>query len=666
MTNKNGHLREFGKFRLDAEKRVLWCGDQPVNLALKEIEMLCVLTENGGGEVVTRNEMLERVWQNSFVEESNLSRHIYVLRKTFKDFGETGELIQTVPRRGYRFAGEVRETKNGGSEIIIERHAVSRTLIEYVSDETEIETREHPNAKITEITAVFSPEQKPFVLPASVPAKAARGRLTFALLVFLAVSTVGSIWYFRGNPAATVKKPIKTMAILPLQSLNKDDDDEAFGLGIIESLAARLGNLERLVVRPTGSVKQISKSETDPLEIGRKSKADAVLTGSFQRAAGRIRVTIRLLNVADGSQIWAGNFNENETDIFKLQDSLAAQAADSLVDKLSSDERRQLASRLTEDVEAYQPYLRGRFAWNKRTPEGFADSIRFYQAAIDRDPNFAHAFAGLADSYSMLADFYGLAPHEAYPKAKAAAVRALEINENLAEAHTPLAWILQTYEWNWDGAEREYRRAITLNPNYATAHQWYAEFLMATGRHEEALAEIGCANAPDPSSMIINAVEGWVLFHARDHDRAIEQYRKTAELDPNTPLLGWYVGKIYEQKEDYENAIAANEQSIARSDGSGAAEQSALRKAYINAGVEGYWREKLELLKTQARIKPVEFYEMAEIYVRLGDREKAFALLEKSLQQREYSIINLKVSPALDNLRAAPRYREPLRKMNLQ
>jgi tetratricopeptide (TPR) repeat protein len=335
-----------------------------------------------------------------------------------------------------------------------------------------------------------------------------------------------------------------------------------------------------------------------------------------------------------------------------------------LVGKLSSQDRQQLASRPTEDFEAYQLYLRGRFAWNKRKPEHLQQSIKFYQAAIDREPTFAHAYAGLADSYSLLGDSVALSAHDAYPKAKAAAIRALEINENLAEAHTSLAWVLQTYEWDWAGAEREYRRAIELNPNYATAHQWYAEFLMAMGRHEEAIAEIRRAKELDPLSIVISGVEGWLLFHARDYDRSLEQYRKTIELDPKFNRLWEFPAKIYEQKEDYENAIAAHRRAVEIKGGS-PVEQDALEEAYEKFGVKGYWEKRLEILQRQQQISAIRFYNLAEIYVRLGDKEKAFTHLEKSLKEREYSIINLKVSPNLDNLRGEPRYKEILRKMNL-
>ncbi len=484
-----------------------------------------------------------------------------------------------------------------------------------------------------------------------------------ALIVLLAAIGFG-VWYFTNFSANTTQ--IKSIAVMPLQNLSENENEKTLSLGLTDALISKLGGLNRFAVRPLSATQKYKAGETDTLSFGEALKVDAILEGSLQTANNRLRVNVRLLRVADGSQIWAGSFDENELDVFKLQDSLSAQVAKSLTDRLTPQQQQQLASRPTEDFEAYQLYLRGRYAWNKRTPEDLRQSIKFYQAAIDRDPTFAHAYAGLADSYSLLGDTVALSAHDAYPKAKASAVRALEINENLAETHTSLAWVLQTYEWNWAGAEREYRRAIELNPNYATAHQWYAEFLMAMGRHEEALAEIRRAKEIDPLSLIISAVEGWVLFHARDYDRSIEQYRKTIELDPKFNRLWDFLAKIYEQKEDYENAIAAHEQAIALTGGSGAAEQTALREAYTNAGTKGYWRKRLELLQTQARIKPVRFYEMAEIYARLGDKEKAFALLEKSLQDREYPIINLKVSPSLENLRNEPRYQEILRKMNLQ
>ena len=667
MNNEFKPLREFGKCRLDVEKKFLWCGDQPVQLPLKAIELLCVLVE-GGGTVVTKDEIWQSVWQNSFVEETNLTHNIYLLRKTFKDLGEP-DLIQTVPRRGYRFAGEVSEAKNGG-DIIIERHALSQTLIE-VQDETreERETRGHGDAETRRRLGELESENKHRRVAVS-------SRLRVALTVLLfALASGFAVWRYQNSQAKTSISEIKSIAVLPLQNFSDNENEKTLSLGLTDTLITRLGGLNRFAVRPFSASQKYQAGETDALDFGGRLKVDAVLEGSLQTANNRLRVNVRLLRVADGSQIWAGSFDENETDIFKLQDLLSIEVAKSLTDRLTPQQQRQLASRPTEDFEAYQLYLRGRYAWNKRTPEDLRQSLKFYQAAIDREPTFAHAYAGLADSYSLLGDGIVLSPHDAYPKAKAAALRALEINENLAEAHTSLAWVLQTYEWNWAGAEREYRRAIELNPNYATAHQWYAEFLMAMGRHEEAIAEIRRAKEIDPLSTIISAVEGWILFHARDYDRSIEQYRKTIELEstmggstcfelePKFTRLWDYLARIYEQKEDYENAIAAHRKSIELKGGS-AVEQDALKEAYTKFGVKGYWEKRLEMLQKPEQIPAVRLYSLVEIYVRLGDKEKAFALLEKSLQEREYSIINLKVSPSLDNLRDEPRYREMLRKMN--
>lgn len=484
-----------------------------------------------------------------------------------------------------------------------------------------------------------------------------------ALIVLFAAISFG-IWHYQNPPVKTSFSEIKSLAVLPLQNLSENENEKMLSLGLTDALISKLGGLNRFAVRPLSASQKYKAGETDALGFGGQLKVDAILEGSLQTANNRLRVNARILRVADGSQIWAGSFDENETALFKLQDLLSAQIANSLVDKLSPQDRQQLDARLTEDFEAYQLYLRGRFAWNKRKPEHLQQSIKFYQAAIDREPTFAHAYAGLADSYSLLGDSAALSAHDAYPKAKAAAIRALEINENLAEAHTSLAWVLQTYEWDWASAEREYRRAIELNPNYATAHQWYAEFLMAMGRHEEAIAEIRRAKEIDPLSIVISGVEGWLLFHARDYDRSLEQYRKTIELDPKFNRLWEFPAKIYEQKEDYKNAIAAHRKAI-EIEGGSVVEQDALSEAYLKFGVKGYWEKRLEFLQKQAQTRAIRFYDIAEVYARLGDKEKAFTLLEKSLQEREYSIINLKVSPSLDNLRDEPRYQEILRKMNL-
>ena len=386
------------------------------------------------------------------------------------------------------------------------------------------------------------------------------------------------------------------------------------------------------------------------------------MNGRVVQRGQDLTLYVELVDAQTENSLWKHTYNKTMTNLVALQNDIARDVADKLKVKLSGTDEQRLAKNYTENAEAYQLYLKGRFYWNKRTPQDLRKAIEYFEQSIAVDPNYALSFAGIADSYSLLGDQVVLSPLEAYPKAKAAAKKALEIEDSIAEAHTSLAWVLQTYEWDWSGAEREYKRAIELSPNYPTAHQWYAECLMAMGRHQEALAEIHRAKEIDPLSLVINAVEGWVLFHARDYDRSIEQYRKTIELEPNFNRLWQFLARIYEQKEDYENAIAAHRKSI-ELEGGTKAEQDALKEAYIKFGAKGYWQKRLELLQKQEQIRAIQFYRMVEIYARLGDKDKAFALLEKSYQQREYSIINIKVSPSLDSLRDDPRSQDLLRRV---
>lgn len=652
MSNEFKPLREFGKFRLDVEKKFLWCNDQPVQLPLKAIELLCVLVEHKG-MVVTKGEIWQKVWQDSFVEETNLTHNIYLLRKTFKDLGEPN-LIQTVPRRGYCFASGVRDVVENGfgnDEVIFERRKFSQTSIEEIS---ETQKQDNLRARVNQYKPNFELKGRYFfALP--VP------RLVTLAIIFVVLLTIASFWYFRGN--STTKNSIKTIAILPFQSLNKEEDDKAFGLGISESLTSSLGTVEQIVVRPSNSVKRIFEIETDPIEVGQKSKADAVIAGSFQRADGRIRVTIRLLNVADGSQIWAGAFDEKETDIFRLQDLLSAQVAKSLTDRLTLQERQQLASRQTEDFEAYKSYLRGRHAWNKRTPEGFWESIRLFQAAIDRDATFALAYAGLADAYVLLSEYNALAPNKSYPKAKAAAQKALDIDPNLVEARTTLAYIQANYEWNYLEAEREYRRVIEINPNYATAHQWYGELLYTTKRFAEGEMELRRAAELDPLAPVILSEMMVLKYYERKFDEAITLGAKIKQEFPNFPTIYLFTSWAYEQKQMPEEAFA-NEFVFWKLQGVSEETLAEMERAVRQEGYTIYLREIAEMLEKAAESRQLfHDYRLVHIYARLREREKTLEWLEKAIKNHSATLNRVNLDPNFDFLRDDEQFQTLQRKL---
>jgi DNA-binding winged helix-turn-helix (wHTH) protein/TolB-like protein len=633
MSNGINNLRMFGKFRLDAERKVLWIENEPVNLPLKEIELLCVLTENCG-QVVTKDELLNQVWAGSFVEESNLSRHIYLLRKTFEELGESADLIQTVPRRGYRFTGEINYPYN--SNLIVEKHILTRTLVE----------------EIPENLKPVSPEKDQNQLKSG-----ARNRYLFLTGgILLTLSVLVSIWYLRSNPTVIVKSPVKTITILPFQSLNDKEEERILGLGITESLVSRLGSLEQIIVRPMNSVKQISEHETDPLEIGRKSKADAILTGSFQSVSGRFRMNVRLLRVSDGSQIWAENFDEKETDIFKLQDSLSAQTAKYLIDRLSPREEQKLAARPTENFDAYKLYLRGRNSWAKRTPEGFWESIRSFQAAIDIDPAFALAYAGLADSYVLLNDYNAAPPDEAYPKAKAAAQKALEINPNLVEPRTTIAYVLANYDWNYPAAEREYRWVIEQNPNYATAHQWYGEMLYTTKRFAESEIELKRAAELDPLAPIIQCELGVLRYYEGKYDETISLNGKIRQVFPDFPSSYLFTSWAYERKQ-MNNEAFAEEIVFWKLQGVDEPILKEMERAFRTEGYTAYMHEIAKMLEKAAQSGHLfHDYRLVHIYGRLRDREKTLEWLEKGIKNHSSGINKVPLDSNFDFLRNDERF----------
>ena len=650
MSNEIKPLRKFGKCRLDVKKKFLWCDDQPVQLPLKAIELLCVLVESGG-TVVTKDEIWQAVWQNSFVEETNLTHNIYLLRKTFKDLGEPN-LIETVPRRGYRFAGEVRE--NGDGEIVIEHRTLSQTLIEEIPETPEIEDAE------TQRSSDKLESGQNHYLVALPP----RRRAAFAvfLLVMLLVGAF-AVWHYQNTPAEIALSEIESIAVLPLQSFSENESDKTLSLGLTDALISKLGGLNRFVVRPLSAAQKYRAGETDALHFGEELKVNAVLEGSIQTAGGRLRVSARLLRVADGSQIWAGSFDESETDIFKIQDLLAAQVADSLTERLTPQEQRHLASRPTENLETYKLYLKGRYFWNQRTVEGYLKAIEFFEQAIRLDPKFALGYSGIADCYALLEQRDGLPPEEAFPKAEQAASKALELDETLAEAHASMALVKNLFSWEWRESERHYRRAIELNPNYAVAYSSFGMLLIPEKRFQEAEALISKAESLDPTSRSVAVHLGWNYYHQRQFDQAIEQSRKALELDNNLNTAYFILRAAYEQKGMYAEAVEAELNRLKARDGQ---TLESLKVAYRKSGIRGFWQKQIEVLRRKTTFgDEIPDYHIAARYALLNQSDEALREIEKGFAVRGSMWQMINVDPAFDSLRDDARFQALLRKINL-
>jgi DNA-binding winged helix-turn-helix (wHTH) protein/TolB-like protein/Tfp pilus assembly protein PilF len=643
MNDKNGCLRGFGKFRLDAEKRVLWFEDKPVNLPLKEIELLCVLTEKGG-EVITKNELLDRVWADSFVEESNLSRHIYILRKTFRDLGAK-DLIQTVPRRGYRFAGELREVPGG--QFIFEKHTLTRTLIEIEENFEEKKGRK----KDAEKGRRGEGERRRKTFPAVL------------LLLIAAVAFLGGLkyWDFQNSPSRNDSSGIRSIAVLPFKTIESNKENEHQGLGLADILITRLSNIRSLKVRPVGAVSAFENQAYDLPGVGRKLQVDAVLEGTIFRSNGNVRITLRLIRISDQTAIWTGQFERSAADEFQLQNEIAIQTTDALTLNLNRGERNALTKSYTENADAYRLYLKGRYEWSKRTWAGNIEAERLFRNAIEKDPNFTLAYVGLADSTATWAS-----PNHAI----SAVGKALELDPFLAEAHATLGFLKMFHYWNWEEAESELKRSIELNPNYAPAHHWYAELLAIQGRHEEAKAEMRRALEINPVSHNYLADLGQIYYFNREYDEAQEYCRKALEIYPDFVFANEYLNDIYLKTGRYDEAV---EQELrVRKVGIGFANEPVERKKVIEEDFsrmrriyrEGGITKFVENLIGETN-DPSSLYVMGTRYAFLGRKEKALDALEKASQGRGFLTAFIKADPVFDNLRDEPRYRNILREMKL-
>lgn len=449
----------------------------------------------------------------------------------------------------------------------------------------------------------------------------------------------------------------RTMAVLPFQPLVAEYRDPALELGMADSLIARLGGRE-IIVRPVTSVRKYVESDQDPLAAGRELGVELVLGGSIQRREDSIRVTVRLVNTADGTSLWTGIFDEKLTDIFAVEDAIANKVAAALAMRLGIEEQKHLSKRHTENVGAYQSYLKGRFHWNKRGPQDLRRAIEHFKQATALDPSYALAYAGLADAYTLLANA-GSPAHEIMPKALAVARTAVSLDDNLAEAHAALGNVIIYYHYDFVGAEREEKRAIELNPSYATAHHWYSELLMGLGRHDEALAEIRWALEIDPLSLILNRQYGASLLFARQYDAAIEQMKKTVELDANFAVGHSTLSVAYRMKGDYAESV----EELARFQELIGGEQTAalMRESFAKGG----WEEFLRAMTDERRPANLTPYNVATFHAALGEKDRAFVELNKSYRNREAILGLLKVDPRFDSLHDDPRFEDLARRFKI-
>jgi eukaryotic-like serine/threonine-protein kinase len=488
--------------------------------------------------------------------------------------------------------------------------------------------------------------------------KAALGIGAVVLIALLAAAG----WFYR----FVERGEIDSVAVLPFVNDSADPNTEYLSDGITESLINNLTQLRGLRVMARSTVFRFKGKDADPQKIGRDLQVRAVLTGRLLQRGDTLIVQTELVDVEKGSQLWGAQYNRKLADVLAVQEDIAREISQNLRLRLTGDEEKRLAKSYTANPEAYQAYLKGRYWWNKRTEEGLNKGIEYFQQAIAKDPTYALAYDGLADCYTLLPIYANVPPKDASPKAKEAALKALEIDDTLAEAHTSLAYVKTQYDWDWSGAEKEFQRAIGLNPAYATAHQWYGQTLTHTRQLEEAITEYKRALELEPLSLVINRELGRAFYLARQYDQAIEQLRKTLEMDPNFTWTHVYLGLAYLPKSIYKEGIAEIEKELVVSHGNPYA-LSGLGYAYAVAGRRAEAQKVLDQLNGMAKQKYVPAKFRAIIYVGLGEKAKAFEWLEKAYEDRSLEIgWGFNVDPVYDPLRSDPRFADLLRRMNLQ
>ncbi len=615
----NPKLYEFGPFRLDVTERLLLREGKPVPLTPKAFETLLALVENSG-HLLNKEELLKRIWPDTFVEEATLARNIFTLRKALGEEANGQQYVETVPKLGYRFVAPVKE---------LDREAVPVAA--------------SPGGAV--------PRLRRAKWDAGIAA------LLVGLGLLLTVFQARQ-WFRPGS------KPVAgrlMLAVLPFENLTGDPQQEYFSDGLTEEMIAQLSRLnpERLRVIARTSAMQYKGTRKNASQIGSELGVDYILECSFRREGNRVRITTQLVRVSDQTHLWSENYERDVHEILPLESEVTRTIAREIEIKLTPQQEAHLANSRPVEPEARQSYLKGRYFWNKRSEKGYAKAIEYFREALERDPGYAKAYAGLADSYALLSEGFGPRT-ETMAKARAAALKALELDDTLAEAHASLAFIRMHYDWDWPAAEKEFKRAIELNAGYGTAHHWYAYCLLAQGKSEEALQEIRRAEESDPLSLIIKTDVAEILYFGRHYDDAIAQARKALEMDPNFALAHRVLGWALVQKAKYPEAIAELQDGLRHQPGR-ADLLASLAYANARAGRARDAQRTLAQLKDPNSVG----FEVVAVHVARGEKDAAFALLEKAFEQHRGLTIFLRTAPEYDPLRSDPRFTDLLRRVDL-
>ena len=614
MSAQNGVFR-FGSFEADLGASELRRNGIRLKLQSQPFRVLALLLQRPG-QILTREELQQELWPSgTFVDyEQGLATAVNKAREALGDSSANPRFIETVPRCGYRF--------------------------------------------IAPVTTVLRESPEP-ALPAHPP----RGSRRIRIYLIAAVAALASLVLVGWLLHKPYPRHIESLAVLPLHNLSGDPAEEYFADGMTDELIADLGKLSQVRVISSNSAARYKGTKKAISEIARELGADAIVEGTVLRSGKRVRITAQLIDADKEQHLWAQSFECDLGDVLGLQDDVARAIAGQVRAKLPANDPALPGKAGTVDPRAHDLYLQGRYYWRQRTRESEQAGLEYFLQAVTQDPSYAYAYAGIADSYLVLGAHGRLPPAEAFPKAREAARMALHIDDNLAEAHTSLGWIKAFVDWDWPGSDREFRRAIDLQPNYPTAHHWYSHYLAAVGLLDDSLAEIRKAHQLDPFEVNIDSWLGTILYDAGRYDEAIAQHQKTIELYPHTaPVQLDEISTILGKQGKLNAAVESQSKSQTLSDDPKFAET--LRQAYASSGYNGYLKKRIEhMISTSARgSEPAT--SLAQLYASLGDKDAALRWLERAVEQRDVWLY-LKADPAYDNIRSNPRFQTLVRRMNL-
>lgn len=607
---------EFGPFCLDPAEGQLTRNGAVVPLAPKAFEALLLLVEHSG-HLVTKEELTQKLWPQTVVEEANLAKYVFTLRQALGEGEKDSTYIETVPKRGYRFV-----------------------------------------APVLRKTPSVPPESQ-------VSAGHAWKRRIVALTALLALAAVAWLAWERVFPPSAQPEQRTLLAVLPFTNLSGNPDQEYLSDGLTEEITTQISRLdpERLGVIARTSAMTFKGARSTVREIARELGVDYVLEGSVRREEQRVRVTAQLILVSDETHLLAESYDRDLRDILSLQSDVARAVADEIRIKLTPEAASRLGSTEQVDPEAHDAYLRGRYHWHQGEPEDLEKARQYFEQALEKDPRYARPHAALANYYSALPFYTSSKPDEVFPKAKAAVARALALDDSLAEAHGALAYIRTYYDWDWAGAEKEFQRALALDPNDAELRHRYSRYLSSLGHIEEALAHMQRARELDPLSLIIKANVGVIHYFGRRFERTVEQLQRIAQEEPEFSVAHWGLGLAFEQQGQMDKALAEFEKAVDLTQ-RGTNSLASLGRAYAVTGKKLQARKILEELENRAKQGSISGYQVALIHVGLNETDLAFEALERAFQERSTLLTYLKMDPRFDPLRSDSRFRSLLRRMH--